>query len=99
HLCHLPSSPTRRSSDLPPPVPERLVITLRAEPAHAILYLDDGPALPNPYQASVSRDERPHVLRARAPGYLEQSKELRFDQSKEVDRKSTRLNSSHVKIS
>ncbi|HLV64606.1 MAG TPA: serine/threonine-protein kinase [Polyangiaceae bacterium] len=70
--------------ETPPPVPERLVITLRAEPAHAILYLDDGPALPNPYQASVSRDERPHVLRARAPGYLEQSKELRFDQSKEV---------------
>jgi len=83
-LVSEPAKPAPAAETPTPADSERLVITLRAEPAHAILFLDDGPPLPNPYQASVSRDTQPHVLRARAPGYLEQSKELHFDRSKEV---------------
>jgi serine/threonine-protein kinase len=67
-----------------PAAPAKLILTLRAQPSHATLFLDDGPALPNPYQAEVSPDAKKHRLRAVAEGFTEQSQELWFDRSKDV---------------
>jgi len=81
-------SPTPPSS--PPLAPAAatsvapIVITLRATPARAALYLDDGPALSNPYQLTVLPDSNMHQLRATAQGFGDRTEELRFDGSKEV---------------
>ena len=61
-----------------------ITITLRANAPRAALYLDDGPALPNPYQLTVLRDSNSHRVRAVAPGFSDHTEELRFDGSKEV---------------
>jgi serine/threonine-protein kinase len=67
-----------------PAAPAKLILTLRAQPNHATLFLDGGPALPNPYQVEVSPDAVKHRVRAVADGFIEQSQELWFDRSKEV---------------
>jgi hypothetical protein len=67
-----------------PAAPVKLILTLRAQPSHATLFLDDGPALPNPYQLEVVPDAVRHKLRAVADGYVEQTQDLWFDRSKEV---------------
>jgi hypothetical protein len=74
------------SSPVPtaPAAPAKLILTLRAQPSHATLFLDDGPALPNPYQVEVAPDAIKHRLRAVADGFVEQSQDLWFDRSKEV---------------
>ncbi len=61
-----------------------ITVTLRAYPARAALYLDDGPALPNPYQLTVLPDSNTHQVRAAAPGFSDHTEELRLDSSKEV---------------
>jgi len=66
-----------------PPVAS-ITVTLRAFPARAVLFLDDGPALPNPYQLTMPPDSAPHQLRISAPGYAERTEELRLDSSKEI---------------
>jgi serine/threonine-protein kinase len=71
-------------SPVPPSAPAKLIMTLRAQPSHATLFLDDGPALPNPYQIEVVPDAKRHRLRAVAEGYVEQTQDLWFDRSKEV---------------
>lgn len=67
-----------------PAAVETVSITLRAEPARASLFLDDGTALPNPYRFSVTRDESNHRLRATAAGFSERAQQVRFDSNKEV---------------
>jgi serine/threonine-protein kinase len=61
-----------------------VTVTLRAEPERAALYLDDGPALPNPYRMTVVPDSRTHKVRAAATGFNDRAEELRFDGNKEV---------------
>jgi len=61
-----------------------ITVMLRASPPNALLYLDDGPALPNPYQLTVTPDAIPHQLRASATGFADRVEELRLDSSKEV---------------
>jgi len=61
-----------------------VTISLLAHPARAALYLDDGPALPNPYRLTVVPDSLPHQIRASAPGYADRTEELRLDGNKEV---------------
>lgn len=61
-----------------------ITVTLRAEPAQAILFLDDGAALPNPYKLTVTPGAAPHLVRAAAAGFNERIEEVRFDASKEV---------------
>jgi serine/threonine-protein kinase len=59
-------------------------VTIRIEPAQAVMYLDDGPPLPNPYTAVVKADTRRHRLRAVAPGFVERTDDIVFDQSREI---------------
>jgi hypothetical protein len=67
------------------PVSEPITVTLRAYPPRAVLYYDDGPALPNPYQLVVLPDPNAqHQVRASAPGFADHAEELRLDGSKEV---------------
>ena len=73
-----PQVPAASTSQAP------ITIMLRATPARAALYLDDGPALPNPYQLTVLPDSNIHQLRAAAQGFADHTEELRFDGSKEV---------------
>ncbi|HET7540225.1 MAG TPA: serine/threonine-protein kinase [Polyangiaceae bacterium] len=61
-----------------------ITVTLVASPARAALYLDDGPALPNPYQLTVLPDSKSHQVRASAPGFADRTEELRLDGNKEV---------------
>jgi serine/threonine-protein kinase len=61
-----------------------ITVTLVASPARAALYLDDGPALPNPYQLTVLPDSKSHQVRASAQGFADRTEELRLDGSKEV---------------
>jgi hypothetical protein len=60
------------------------VITIRTEPSDAVIQIDDGPPLANPYQATVQPDARDRMLRARAPGYEDRSQSVKFDQTKEI---------------
>jgi len=48
------------------------------------LFLDDGPALPNPYQLTVLPDSKAHQVRASAPGFADRTEDIRLDASKEV---------------
>jgi len=61
-----------------------VTVMLRASPPRAVLYLDDGPALPNPYQMTVAPDSNTHLVRASAHGFADRVEELRLDSSKEV---------------
>jgi eukaryotic-like serine/threonine-protein kinase len=70
---------------IPTPSPDRTVtITLRAEPAQAVLFLDDGAALPNPYKLAVTPDALPHRVRAAAAGYTERVQDVSFDRDQEL---------------
>ena len=62
----------------------KVTITLLAYPPRAALFLDDGPALPNPYQLNVLPDSKTHQVRASAPGFADRTENLRLDASKEV---------------
>jgi eukaryotic-like serine/threonine-protein kinase len=67
------------------PASQPITVTLRAYPPRAVLYYDDGPALPNPYQLVVLPDANAqHQVRASAPGFADRAEELRLDASKEV---------------
>ncbi|HEX2670190.1 MAG TPA: serine/threonine-protein kinase [Polyangiaceae bacterium] len=61
-----------------------ITVTLVASPARAMLYLDDGPALPNPHQLTVLPDSKLHHVRASAPGFADRTEDLLLDGSKEV---------------
>lgn len=63
---------------------QNVTIRFRAEPASATLFLDDGSALPNPYQLSVAPDRGTHRVRAAAAGFSDRVQEVRFDSDKEV---------------
>jgi len=73
-----PASATTTATEAP------VTLTLSASPARAALYLDDGPALPNPYQLTVPPDSKAHQIRASAPGFVDRTEELRLDTNKEV---------------
>jgi serine/threonine-protein kinase len=79
----LSSAPSAPSAPSAAPSAD-ITLTLRAEPAEAVLYLDEGSALPNPYQLVVRADRSNHHLRAVAPGFAERVEPLTFDHSKEV---------------
>jgi len=61
-----------------------ITVTLLAYPPRAVLYLDDGPALPNPYQLTVLPDAKVHQVRASATGFADRTEELRLDGNKEL---------------
>src|SRR5690606_39925943 len=92
HPPHLPSSPTRRPSDLP------TIAGQQGAPAH--VWALDLPQVLD--RAAGTERERPHV----APGQVvfhelvgRKHAGARHGHALGEDRKSTRLNSSHVKIS
>lgn len=59
-------------------------VHLRVTPASARISIDDGAPLATPYEATVTRDDRTHTLRAFAPGYDDYSKSVTFDESIEL---------------
>ncbi|MGC4094240.1 MAG: serine/threonine-protein kinase [Polyangiaceae bacterium] len=78
----VPAVPQVRDPE--PPRVEDVVITLRVSPETAVLTLDDGPPLPNPYTVRMSPDTRPHRVRARLSGYEDREELTTFDRSREI---------------
>ena len=66
------------------PAPERITISVRAEPVQAEIRVDDGPPVPNPYILETTRDEKTHVVRVSAPGFVGAQQEVLFDRSQNV---------------
>ncbi len=64
--------------------PTRVVLTLRAEPENAVIRLDNGPPLANPYEATVAIDPEPHLLEVSAPGYETRRESVSFDRNQEI---------------
>jgi serine/threonine-protein kinase len=77
--------PERAPPVATPSAATSVTVTLRAEPAQAVLFLDDGSALPNPYKLSVAKDGISHRVRAAAAGFNERVEHVRFDGDKEVE--------------
>jgi serine/threonine-protein kinase len=91
--AHKPTESATPSPAVAPPAsaettasatPVTVEVTLRAEPENAVLFLDDGAALPNPHKMSVPADSRPHTVRATADGHAEAEQVVMFDRTKEV---------------
>jgi serine/threonine-protein kinase len=61
-----------------PPAPARIDVVLRASPADARFTIDDGAPVENPYLHKFPLDGSRHVVRAQAPGYKEQVREVTF---------------------
>ncbi|HYQ00240.1 MAG TPA: serine/threonine-protein kinase [Polyangiaceae bacterium] len=78
------AAPVTTTTTTAAPAEAPITVTLVASPPRAILYLDDGPALPNPYQLTVLPDSKPHQVRATAPGFADRTEELRLDGNKEL---------------
>jgi hypothetical protein len=81
-----PSEPVKSaepSPDLPPPI-EPVSVSVRTVPEHATLRIDDGPPMSAPYRSEVPPDSRARVIRASAPGYVTATRELSFDQNREL---------------
>lgn len=78
------AAPSLAPTPAGPPPDQTVTVTLRAEPASASLFLDDGSALPNPYVVSAKSDSAVHRLRASAAGFRDRVEEVHFDSNKEV---------------
>jgi len=63
----------------PPTVPAMVDVQIQVEPLSARLMLDGEPLPSNPYSGKLPRDEKPHVLRASAPGFLSAAREIHLD--------------------
>jgi eukaryotic-like serine/threonine-protein kinase len=56
-----------------------VTLILRATPMDARFKIDDGPPLDNPYVGRVSSDDKIHIVRVEAPGYVGETEDVRFD--------------------
>lgn len=74
---------TRKAAIAPSPAPsgspesgvsaKRVEVRLRAAPEEAVFFIDDGGALPNPYEGTLPQTDDAHVLRIVAPNHREMS--------------------------
>jgi len=64
--------------------PAAITLNVTAFPAAARLYLDDQPLASNPLFRTVTRDDKNHRIEARAPGYISEGRELRFDENANI---------------
>ena len=67
------------------PEPVRDVrITVRTIPSNASIQVDDGPAVNAPYTLDTSPSSTLRTIRASAPSYLTSTREVLFDQTREI---------------
>jgi serine/threonine-protein kinase len=57
---------------------QRVVVSLRAEPAHAKLHLDGEALAANPFRAELEPSDEEHLLMASAKGFRSQARTIRF---------------------
>jgi serine/threonine-protein kinase len=77
------ASDSGRAASAPAAAPA-ILVRITAFPASSKIYLD-GELLPsNPASRSVASDTRTHVLEARAEGYQNEQREVRFDQNQDI---------------
>ncbi len=63
--------------DRPAPV-DSIEIVLKADPPETRFFIDEGPALENPYVGKRTKDATSHTIRARAPGYKDKVRQVNF---------------------
>lgn len=79
------ANPTATSTQpTTPEAPKRVTITVRAEPSDAQITIDGRGPVPNPHVFEVEQDDRSHLVRVEAPGYLSASEEVKFDHNQTV---------------
>ncbi len=60
-----------------------IALKIRSIPAEAKLFVDGAEVLKNPFEGTFPRDDRPHVIRAEAAGYVTESQNVDFSQDRE----------------
>jgi serine/threonine protein kinase len=78
-------APAPVPSEAPSAAPSSVHFHLSAAPKTAQLSIDDGPALPLPYDSEMAVDHRPHTLRISAPGHQEERRTVVFSESQSID--------------
>jgi serine/threonine protein kinase len=79
--------PATRAAATAPPLPTPIPVVeirmvhfvVRAAPEGSVLFLDDAPLPSNPYSAKLPVDSLDHRIRASAPGFVQETKFVRFD--------------------
>jgi serine/threonine-protein kinase len=81
----LTETPSRSAESAPIERPPAMVtVRIRASPAVASLYLDDVLLDQNPYVTHIAADPKARTLRAEAPGYTSDTRELTLLQDTEI---------------
>jgi eukaryotic-like serine/threonine-protein kinase len=62
-----------------PLVPPLIRLRIAVRPENATVFLDDVRLSSNPYEQTYDVDTEPHRIRAEAPGYATETREVRFD--------------------
>ena len=80
-LAVLPSQP--RAPE-PSASSKEVQITLRTIPPNAIIRIDDGEPIEAPYTLSIPSSDEPRSIRASAPNYTSVTRQIAFDQTREI---------------
>jgi serine/threonine protein kinase len=80
----LPVLPSRESPPEPSASSKEVQITVRTIPPNAIIRIDDGEPIEAPYTLSTPSSEEPRTIRVSAPNYTSVTRQLAFDQTREI---------------
>ena len=77
-------SPPRPAEPAPPETPRDVRITVRTIPENASIQIDDGAPVTSPYTLETAPSATPRVIRATAPSYTSTTRQVAFDQAREI---------------
>jgi serine/threonine-protein kinase len=77
-----PVSPV--ATDTPPPLPRNVQITLRTIPPNAMITIDEGEPVDAPYTLQTQPQAGLRSIKASAPNYASVTREVLFDQTREI---------------
>jgi serine/threonine protein kinase len=80
----LPVLPSQPSPPEPPASPKEVQITVRTIPSNASIRIDDGEPIEAPYTLSIPSSEAPRTIRVSAPNYTSVTRQIAFDQTREI---------------
>jgi len=67
-----------------PAAPREVSITVRTIPPNASIRIDDGEAVEAPYTLQTSSSAEPRMIRASAPSYATTTRQVAFDQTRDI---------------
>ena len=68
----------------PPAAPREVSITVRTIPPNASIRIDDGEAVEAPYTLQTPSSAEPRMIRATAPSYATTTRQVAFDQTRDI---------------